>query len=96
MYSKLLKTSPSTLSYIHNYVRNKHTIHNILILNVFAYILYVRYVLIFIFVPNRFLSRSNIYIFIVEDIGGSKQPSPKEVLERRHSRVKSIIKHWLK
>ena len=37
-----------------------------------------------------------IYCFIVEDIGISKQPSPQEVLERRHLRVKSIIKHWLK
>ena len=97
MYSKLLKTYPSTLSYIRNYVCHKHTIHNILVLNVRTCIVYVYYILIFIFVSNKFISRSKIYLFlIVGDIGGSKQPAPQEVLERKHSRVQSIIKHWLK
>ena len=97
MYSKLLKTYPSTLSYIRNYVCHKHTIHNILVLNVRTCIVYVYYILIFIFVSNKFISRSKIYLFlIVGDIGGSKQPAPREVLERKHSRVQSIIKHWLK
>ena len=55
---KITKTSPITLSNIHNYVPNKHTIHNILVLNVSMCIVYVHHILILIFLSNKFLSRS--------------------------------------
>ena len=79
IYSKLSKTFPGSLSYIRSYVHKKHNIHIILVINVLTCIVYVNYILIFIFVSNKFLSRSYIF-FIVEDIGGSKQPAPQEVL----------------
>ena len=63
MYQRMgLKgTSWARPRHIRNYLCKKHNIHIVLVLNVHTGILYVHDIFIFIFVSNKFLSRSKFF-----------------------------------
>ena len=84
MYLKLPKTSPSTLIYIRNYVHNKHTIHNILVLNVCTCIVYAHHILILIFASNKFVRRpKKSFLKILE----AQSSHPQRMCWRKNIRV---------